>query len=185
MAFSCSEEIRADQKDKITYQKVITLVECHLSKLQDFIEGVGSATWDYSAEERLYQVFSDMVRFSKGNRQIFDYVESYAFDAPLQEICSAAIWALVDHWTNSSELLELLLKVAFENSLDVTNFSYGDSILVDSPRRTAMLALLTRFSTHTKTIKLLRDRAINDPDEQLREWAQEQLQQMENQGGSS
>jgi len=28
---------------------------------------------------------------------------------------------------------------------------------------------------HPKALELLRDRAINDPDEQLREWAQEQL----------
>jgi len=33
----------------------------------------------------------------------------------------------------------------------------------------------TYNSTHPKTIELLRDRALNDPDEQLREWAQEQL----------
>jgi len=28
---------------------------------------------------------------------------------------------------------------------------------------------------HPKTFELLRDRAENDPDEQLREWAEEQL----------
>jgi hypothetical protein len=36
---------------------------------------------------------------------------------------------------------------------------------------------LTHYSTHPKTLKLLLlgDRALNDPDEQLREWAREQL----------
>jgi hypothetical protein len=29
---------------------------------------------------------------------------------------------------------------------------------------------------HSKTLELLRDRATNDPDEQLREWAGEQLE---------
>ena len=38
-----------------------------------------------------------------------------------------------------------------------------------------MEALLTHYLAHPKTIELLRDRAINDPDEQLREWAQQQL----------
>jgi len=33
---------------------------------------------------------------------------------------------------------------------------------------------LTNYS-HPKTFKLLRDRAENDPDEQLRQWAGEQL----------
>ncbi|MGJ3247439.1 MAG: hypothetical protein ACFE0I_15375 [Elainellaceae cyanobacterium] len=32
--------------------------------------------------------------------------------------------------------------------------------------------------------RFVRDRAINDPDEQLREWAQEQLQQIGNRGES-
>jgi REP element-mobilizing transposase RayT len=35
--------------------------------------------------------------------------------------------------------------------------------------------ILPVLSTHPKTLKLLRDCALNDPDEQLREWAQEQL----------
>ncbi|MGV0026574.1 hypothetical protein [Phormidesmis priestleyi] len=30
--------------------------------------------------------------------------------------------------------------------------------------------------THSKTIELLHDQATNDPDEQLRQWAQEQLE---------
>jgi len=34
---------------------------------------------------------------------------------------------------------------------------------------------MTYYSTYPKTLELLRDRALNDPDEQLREWAQEQL----------
>ncbi|MGF1568470.1 MAG: NACHT domain-containing protein [Nodosilinea sp.] len=185
LAFSCSEEIEADHKGKAVCQKVITLVESHLSKLQDFIEGVGSTTWDYSAEQGLYHVFSDMAKFGRNNRQIFDYVEKYVLDAPLQEICSAAIWALVNHWADSSELLELLLKVAVENSFGITTFSLEDPNFVDSPRRTAMLGLLIRYATHPKTIELLRDRATNDPDEQLREWAQEQLKKMESQGGAS
>ncbi|MDX2230464.1 MAG: NACHT domain-containing protein [Leptolyngbyaceae cyanobacterium bins.349] len=44
---------------------------------------------------------------------------------------------------------------------------------------------LNYHPSHPKTLELLRDRALNDPDEQLRQWAQEQLQQMESQGGAS
>jgi hypothetical protein len=33
--------------------------------------------------------------------------------------------------------------------------------------------------THPKTFALLHDRALNDPDDQLRTWAQEQLQKLE------
>jgi len=34
---------------------------------------------------------------------------------------------------------------------------------------------LTQYPTHFKTLELPRDRAANVPDEQLREWAEEQL----------
>ncbi|NMF82529.1 HEAT repeat domain-containing protein [Nodosilinea sp. P-1105] len=53
-----------------------------------------------------------------------------------------------------------------------------------NPRTVALQGLCRNYSTHLRTIELLRDRAINDSDEQLREWAQEQLHQMENQGGA-
>ena len=46
----------------------------------------------------------------------------------------------------------------------------------DNPRLIATQGLVRYYPTHPKTIELLRDRAINDPDEQLREWAQEQLE---------
>lgn len=38
---------------------------------------------------------------------------------------------------------------------------------------------LNQYLTYSKKIELLRDRALNDPDEQLREWAQEQLEKLE------
>jgi hypothetical protein len=49
------------------------------------------------------------------------------------------------------------------------------SIWNQNPRQNALEALLINYPTHSKTIELLRDRAANDSDEQLREWAQEQL----------
>lgn len=45
-------------------------------------------------------------------------------------------------------------------------------------RKTALEALLTHYPTHKKTIGLLHDRAINDPDDQLREWAGIKLKEL-------
>lgn len=45
----------------------------------------------------------------------------------------------------------------------------------DNPRQIALEALLTHYPTYSKTLELLRDRAINDPDERLRAWAQKKL----------
>jgi Trp operon repressor len=49
-------------------------------------------------------------------------------------------------------------------------------------RQSSLKALSTHYPDHPKTLELLRDRAQNDPDEQLREWAQEQLGKIENEG---
>jgi HEAT repeats len=50
----------------------------------------------------------------------------------------------------------------------------GDPIL--NPRFWALKTLITKYPTHFKPLELLRDLALNDPDEQLREWAQQQLE---------
>ena len=36
----------------------------------------------------------------------------------------------------------------------------------------------THYPTHAKTLELLRNRAENDPDEKLRQWAQGELEKM-------
>jgi hypothetical protein len=38
--------------------------------------------------------------------------------------------------------------------------------------------LLNHTPAHPNTLELLRDRAQNDPDEQLQKWAQEQLEKL-------
>ncbi|MDX2230458.1 MAG: hypothetical protein NW220_12530 [Leptolyngbyaceae cyanobacterium bins.349] len=38
--------------------------------------------------------------------------------------------------------------------------------------------MISYRSDYPKTLELLRDRAINDLDEQLRQWAQEQLEKL-------
>jgi hypothetical protein len=49
----------------------------------------------------------------------------------------------------------------------------------DNPRQIALNVLVQQYPDHPKTLELLRDRAQNDNDEQLREWAAEQLEQLE------
>ena len=48
--------------------------------------------------------------------------------------------------------------------------------LETNPRQTALEIILKNYPNHPKTLPLLRDRAKNDPDEQLREFAQKKLQ---------
>ena len=46
-----------------------------------------------------------------------------------------------------------------------------------NPRYLALGAIITHYPNHPNTLPLLRDRAENDPDEKLREFAKKQLQQ--------
>jgi hypothetical protein len=45
----------------------------------------------------------------------------------------------------------------------------------DNPRQIALKVFVQQYPEHPKTAELLRDRAQNDNDEQLRDWAKEQL----------
>jgi len=47
-----------------------------------------------------------------------------------------------------------------------------------NPRKVALKNLLTYYPLYPETIKLLNEISANDPDKQLREWAQEQLNQL-------
>ncbi|MEH2355569.1 HEAT repeat domain-containing protein [Nostoc sp.] len=48
-----------------------------------------------------------------------------------------------------------------------------------NPRRIALEIIIKQFPQHPQTLPLLRDRAENDPDEQVREFAQKKLKQLE------
>ena len=46
-----------------------------------------------------------------------------------------------------------------------------------NPRKTALEAIVKQYLDHPQTLPLLKDRAENDPDEQLQKWAKKKLQQ--------
>jgi hypothetical protein len=79
------------------------------------------------------------------------------------------VWAIAKYFNQALGIFDLLCQVVtqdpYQRKKDWQN----------NPRQTALDGLLTNYPTHPKTLELLRDRAANDPDEQLREWAQEQL----------
>jgi hypothetical protein len=83
------------------------------------------------------------------------------------------------YWRLLPEVTESIFYVASDDSHELAYEWEWSS------RFAALKAITTHYYSYPNTFELLRDRAINDPDEQLREWAQEQLQQLENQGGSS
>jgi predicted NACHT family NTPase len=82
---------------------------------------------------------------------------------------STAIDAITRYFSNEPGMFELLCHVVQHDPF------VRDVNWQDSPRQFALQALLGHYPTHPNTVELLRDRAANDPDAQMQQWAQQQL----------
>jgi hypothetical protein len=51
----------------------------------------------------------------------------------------------------------------------------------DNPRQLALEIIIQQYRDYPQTLPLLQDRAENDPDEKVREFAREKLEQLERQ----
>ncbi|MFN6478684.1 opioid growth factor receptor-related protein, partial [Nostoc sp. DedQUE07] len=84
-----------------------------------------------------------------------------------------AVQQLAKYFKYQSELFDIYHNCAVNDSFerkeeDETN-----------PRRIALEIIIKQFPQHDQILPLLRDRAQNDPDEQVREFAQKKLAQLE------
>ncbi|MEH1770388.1 MAG: HEAT repeat domain-containing protein [Nostoc sp.] len=87
---------------------------------------------------------------------------------------------LIKSWQTNPEIYDFLYECAVDdsfNSIDL-DFYFSNTINVPS-RQIALKAIIEQFPQHPQTLALLRDRAENDPDEQVREFAQKKLKQWE------
>ena len=89
---------------------------------------------------------------------------------------SSAILQLFEFFPLTDEVINIFFQVAKNDPFDINK---RDGRGGENPRGAALLALIKADSKNVKIYELLRDRALNDPDEQLREWAQQQLEKLE------
>ena len=82
-----------------------------------------------------------------------------------------AVEAISENFNQKPEIHEFFCTISQNDPFQV--WEDGDPTF--NPRLKALKALFTHYPTHPKTLELLGDRAENDPDEQLRQWAGEQL----------
>ncbi|MEH1956463.1 HEAT repeat domain-containing protein, partial [Nostoc sp.] len=90
---------------------------------------------------------------------------------------------LIKSWQTSLEIYDFLYECAVDDSFnpifwDFSTDSTSNRNQVPS-RQIALKAIIEQFPQHPQTLTLLRDRAENDPDEQVREFAQKKLAQLE------
>jgi hypothetical protein len=120
-----------------------------------------------------------MVRYWKESPELLSLIETFTsqkhFDPRSK---SLLIQELAYKWEDQPSIFEFICECASN-----AHFALGHG-RIQNPRKVALKALLAQYPTHPKTIELLHDRALNDPDEQLRKWAQQQLEQWEQKKGS-
>jgi hypothetical protein len=85
----------------------------------------------------------------------------------------AAVQELARGWRNESGIFELLGDVAIHDPFD------REEDWQDNPRQAALAATIELYPDRPETLELVRDRAQNDRDQKLREFAQEKLTQLE------
>ncbi|WP_414624347.1 NACHT domain-containing protein [Calothrix sp. CCY 0018] len=81
---------------------------------------------------------------------------------------------LIQSWQPTLDIYDFIYDIAADNSFNDLFTSISNPNC--NPRQTALEAILENYPNHAKTLPLLRDRAENDPDEQLREFAWNKLE---------
>jgi hypothetical protein len=86
-----------------------------------------------------------------------------------------AVEELKQHFAQNTNLINIFADVALHDSFVV------DRPYQANPRKAALEGLITHYSDDPVTFEIFQDRAKSDLDEHLRQWAQEQLEQLKTQ----
>ncbi|MFN6538657.1 MAG: HEAT repeat domain-containing protein [Nostoc sp. EkiNYC01] len=89
------------------------------------------------------------------------------------DVRRAAVQGLAKYFKYQPELFDIYHNCAVNDSFECEEEDETN------PRRIALEIIIKQFPQHEQTLPLLRDRAENDPDEQVREFAQKKLAQLE------
>jgi len=84
-----------------------------------------------------------------------------------------AVRQIATGWKHEPGIFELFYRVALNDPFQ-RKYEFQDN-----PLQTALEAIVKHYPDHPQTLPLLQDRAANDPDKQLREWAKKKLQRLE------
>ncbi|MGD1712094.1 HEAT repeat domain-containing protein [Dapis sp. BLCC M172] len=85
-----------------------------------------------------------------------------------------AVRQIATGWKHKPRIFELFYHTALNDPFQ------REYDFQDNPRQIALEAIVEQYPNHPQTLPLLQDRAENDADEQLREWAKKKLQRLEN-----
>jgi CheY-like chemotaxis protein len=91
------------------------------------------------------------------------------------DVRRAAVHELARGWKDEPWMFDFLCNCALNDLFE------RKEDREDNPRQLALEIIIKQYRDHPQTLPLLRDRAENDPDEKVREFAQKKLEQLERQ----
>ncbi|MEH2435813.1 MAG: HEAT repeat domain-containing protein [Nostoc sp.] len=117
----------------------------------------------------------ELARNFKDDSDTKSFLKECAIQDERYFVRRSAVQELARNFKDDSDLFDIYYQCAvndpFKDSHDPPHNT--------NPRRIALEIIIKQFPQHPQTLPLLRDRAQNDPDEQVREFAQKKLAQLE------
>lgn len=111
----------------------------------------------------------ELVKGWKDDPATLNWFKTYAQYSKSVVLRRAAVRELAKAWKDEFNVFEILCKCAV-----VDPFERQNDWEVN-PRQTALEAIIEQYPDYSQTLGLLRDRAKNDPDEQVRQFAIDKL----------
>ncbi|NES84558.1 MAG: hypothetical protein F6K10_25895 [Moorea sp. SIO2B7] len=109
----------------------------------------------------------------KDDLATLNWFKTYAQYSKNSVVRSAAVKQLGKHWKDEFNVFEILAKCAVVDPFRSENNSQIN------PRQTALEVMTEQYPDYPQTRSLVSDRAENDADEQVREFAKEKLTVLE------
>ncbi|MDE5106806.1 MAG: HEAT repeat domain-containing protein, partial [Trichodesmium sp. St17_bin3_1_1] len=104
---------------------------------------------------------------------ILDLLQQRVVSDKSSDVRVEALQQIAIGWKHQPGTFELFYDTALNDP-----FQYEDEFETN-PRQIALEIIVKQYPDHPQTLPLLKNRAENDPDEQLQEWAKKTLQQFE------
>jgi predicted NACHT family NTPase len=119
-----------------------------------------------------------IIEYYPDHLQTFPLLHNLAENDPDEQVRWFVMQELAKGWKDESGVFELLYNRAINALSEHRNYLFG-YLQENNPRQLALEIIIKQYPNHPQTLPLLQDRAENDPDEKVREFAREKLADLE------
>ncbi|MBL1203414.1 MAG: NTPase, partial [Nostoc sp. GBBB01] len=117
----------------------------------------------------------ELAKNFKDDLQTKTFLKQRATQDDNYNVRRAAVQELAKHFKYQLELFEIYYQCGVNDPFKDSH----EPFFKPNPRRIALEIIIKQFPQDDQTLPLLRDRAENDPDEKVREFAQKKLAELE------